>query len=127
MIKAICALGDFYKKIILQSELKVINEEIKLKSGKIIYAASLRGRTYGALKLIELAKKSVSIYVSTKDFGEARLYRDSKIISAMRTAAERGIKVVLDTSCVSQSFMRVDGKIKKIVYNYDGKTIFRFY
>lgn len=127
---------------------EVINEEIKEKTGKEIFSCSDKGRIYGTVKLIQLAKNSLIIKVNHRNYREIAIINDSYIYSALYDAAERGVNIdliltpdarqkisqdILNTTKLFiahtdefRSSILVDGKPGKSVYSEDGKTLFWF-
>lgn len=128
---------------------EVIDEEIKEKTGKEIFSCSDTGRTYGTVKLIQLAKNSLIIKVNHRNYREIAIMNDSYIYSALYDAAERGVSIefvltreasqkisrdilylaepfIADTDEFRSSIL-IDGRPGKNVYSEDGKTHFWFY
>lgn len=127
---------------------EVIDEEIKEKTGRKIFSCSDNGRTYGTVKLIQLAKNSLIIKINHRNYREIAIMNDSYIYSALYDAAERGVSIELmltreanekisqdilyltdpfiaDTDKFRSSIL-VDGEPGKSVYSEDGKTHFWF-
>lgn len=128
---------------------EVIDEEIKEKTGRKIFSCSDKGRIYGTVKLIGLAKKSLIIKINHRNYREIAIMNDSYIYSALYDAIKKGVNVELIlTHEASQKISRdilyltvpiiadtdkfrslilIDGRPGKCVYSEDGKTHFWFY
>lgn len=128
---------------------ETIDEEVKEKTGKEIWAWSTTGRVYGAMRLIELANKSLVVNINHRNLDEVEVMNDSYIYSAMYDAIKRGVNIDIITTRkayhgLSQdilgitevliadtdnfpSYMEVDEKRRKNVSSENGKTFFWFF